>query len=119
MYCPCISNILYCCFTDKSHSVNIKMNNLYDLYLAYQGKRNIFQEVKEFQKQEFHSRNFQAVMEWLRDTVDLSNLAYQNKVTGNLTIETENDAVGIKARTRHLECYIYEWEWQKENVKPV
>ena len=39
----------------KSYSVNIKMNNLYDLYLAYQGKRKIYQEVKEFQKQEGHS----------------------------------------------------------------
>jgi len=29
-------------FTDKSCSVNIKMNMLYDLYLAYQGKPNIF-----------------------------------------------------------------------------
>jgi len=43
------------------------MENLYDLYLAYLGKRNIFQEVKGFQKQDSHSRNFQTVMEWLRD----------------------------------------------------
>jgi len=90
------------------------MENLYDLYLAYQRKRNIFQEVKAFQKQDSHSRNFQAVMEWLKDTVELSNLAYKNKVRSNSTIKTENDAVGIKARTKHLECYIYEWEWQKE-----
>jgi len=27
--------------------------------------------------------------------------------------KTENDAVGIKAKTKHLECYIYEWEWQQ------
>jgi len=46
--------------------------------------------------------------------VDLSNLAHQNKVTSNLTIKTENDAVGIKAITGHLKCYIYAWEWQKE-----
>jgi len=32
---------MYCIY-----SVNIKMSNLYDLYLAYQRKRNIFQEVK-------------------------------------------------------------------------
>ena len=115
----CISNVLYPCFTDKSYSVNIKMNNLYDLSLAYQGKRIIFQEVKGFEKQEFQSRNFQAVMEWLKDTVELSNLAYKNKVTANLTMKTESDVVEIKARTRRLECYIYEWEWQKEktNVK--
>ena len=52
-------------------------------------------------------------MERLRDTVDLSNFAYQNKITSMLTIKTENDAVGIKAKTKHLEYYIYEWEWQQ------
>jgi len=90
------------------------MNNLYGIYLVYQGKRNIYQEVMEFQKQEFQSRNFQAVMECLKETIELSNLAYKNKVTANLTIKTENDAVEIKVRTKHLECYIYEWDWQQE-----
>jgi len=103
----------------KVVSVNTKMNNLYDLYLTYQGKRNIFQEVKGFQKQESQSRNFQAVMEWLEDAIELSNLAYKNKITANLTMKTEKDAVEIKTKTRHLECHIYEWEWQKENVKSV
>jgi len=37
---------MYCIY-----SVN-KMSNLYDLYLAYQGKRNIFQEVKRFHNYE-------------------------------------------------------------------
>jgi len=106
-------------FYRQSCSGNTKMNNLYDIYLAYQGKRNIYQEVKEFQKQECQSRNFQAVMEWLKETIELSNFAYKNKVTADLTMKTENDAVKIKAKTKHLECYIYEWEWQKENVKPV
>jgi len=77
-------------FTDK-----VIAHDLYDLYLAYQGKRNIFQAVKGFRKQEIQSRNFQAVMEWLKDTVELSNLAYENKVTSNLTMKTENDAVEI------------------------
>jgi len=86
MYWQCIVLL----FTDKSYSVNIKMNNLYDLYLTYQGKRNIFQEVKEFQKQEYHPRKFQAVMEWLKETIELSNLAYINKVTSNLTMKAES-----------------------------
>ena len=38
---------MYCIY-----SVNIKMSNLYDLYLAYQGKRNIFEEVKRFHNYE-------------------------------------------------------------------
>jgi len=51
------------------------MRNLCDLHLAYQGKRNIYEEVKEFQKQECHSRNFRVVMQWLKEKVELSNLA--------------------------------------------
>jgi len=36
-------------------------------------------------------------------------------------MKTESKAVEIKARTRHLQCYIHEWERQKEkpNVKSV
>jgi len=30
--------------------VNIELNNLYDMYLVYQGKRNIYEEVKKLRK---------------------------------------------------------------------
>ena len=93
------------------------MNNLYDIYLAYQGKRNIYEEVKGFQKQECHSQNFRAVMEWLTETIKLSSFDHENKVIAHLNIKIEKDAVKIKAKTKHLECYIYEWVWQ--NVKPT
>jgi len=105
MYCAnvlamyLINNTLYFCFVDKAINVN---------------KRNIFQEVKEFQKQEYQSRNFQAVMEWLKETIELSNLGYKNKVTANLKIKTEYDAVEIKAKTGHLKCHVYAWERQRE-----
>ena len=42
--------------------------------------------------------------------VELSYLAYKNKVNANLTMKTENDAVGI-AKTGHLTSHIYAWEW--------
>ena len=99
--------------------MNIKMNNLCNLHVVYQGKRNIFQEVEEFRKQEFQSRNFQAAREWLKETIELSNFAYKNKVTADLTMKTEKDAVKIKARTKHLECYVCEGEWQKENKREI
>jgi len=81
MCCVCM---LIMCYIDILPKF-FKMNNLYDLYLTYQGKRNIFREVEEFRKQEFQSRNFQAVMEWLK----LSDLVYKNKVTFNLIMKTE------------------------------
>lgn len=102
-------------FRDKKCSVNIKMNYLYDLSSAYQEKRNIFQEVRKFQKQNFNSQNFQDVMEWIREAMELSNLAYQNEVIANLTLKTENDAVEIKVKTGYLTCHLYAWKMKGKN----
>ena len=41
-------------------------------------------------------------MEWLRETMELSNFVYQSK-----TMKTENAAVEVTTKTRHLGCYIY------------
>jgi len=54
-------------------------------------------------------------MEWLKETIKLSSLAHKNKVIADLNIKTEKDA----ARARSLECFIYVWEWQRENAKPA
>jgi len=35
---------------DKGYSVNIELNNLYDMYLVHQGKRNVCEGVKELRK---------------------------------------------------------------------
>jgi len=37
-------------------------------------------------------------MEWIRDMVDLSNIAYKNKETSNLIMKTENDVVKSKSQ---------------------
>jgi len=58
-------------------------------------------------------------MEWLKETIKLSNLAHKNKVIADLNTKTERDTVKINAKTKCLEYYIYEWEWQKENEKPA
>jgi len=75
--------------------------------------RNIFHEARTFQKNDSNSQNFQSVMEWLLDMVDLSDFAYQNRVTWNLTIKYGNAAVGIEALTEHLK-YIFEWQREKQ-----
>ena len=89
--------------------MHCKYQNLFDVYV-----RNIFQEVRNFQKNDSDSRNFQSVMEWLLDMVDLRDFAYQNKVTSNITIKYGNAAVGIKARMEPLKCYIFEWQREKQ-----
>ena len=63
-------------------------------------QNNIFQEVEEFRKREFQLRNFQAVMEWLKETTKLSSLAHKNKVITDLNIKTEKDTVKIKNKNK-------------------
>jgi len=92
--------------------VNIELNNLNNIYLVYEGKRNIYEEVKKYQKRECHSVNFQTIMNWLKETIKLSEVAHRNKVVADLNIKTATKAVKIKAKTKHSECYIYSWEWQ-------
>lgn len=43
----------------------------------------------------------------------MSELAHRNKVIADLNIKTAEKAVKIKAITKHLECYIYSWEWAR------
>ena len=65
---------------------------------------------KNFENKNFNHENFQAVREWLKGTIELSKLAYKNRETAKLSMKTESKAAEIKTRTRHLECYIHEWE---------
>ena len=46
------------CIIEFTRSDNNRMNNLYDLYVAHLGERNIYEEVREFQNRECHSANF-------------------------------------------------------------
>jgi len=80
------------------------MNNLYDLYVAHLGERNIYEEVREFQNRECHSANFQTIMNWLKELIKLSEIAHRNKVIADLNIKTTTKAVKIKAKTKYCEC---------------
>jgi len=81
----------------------IIMCNLYDLYWAYQGKRNILGKLRVSKTRvsitKFSTSNGM--------TKRHDRIAYRNEVTANLTMKTKNNAIEIKAKTRHLECFIY------------
>jgi len=88
-----------------------KMNNLYDLYLAYLGKRNLYGEVTRFRIQENHSENFEAVMKWLMDLIKLCEATGQSKITTDIYIKTAMKNVKVKANVIREEYHIYSWEW--------
>jgi len=73
------------------------MNNLCDLYLAYLEKRKIYEKVKEFQKQENHSRNFAIIMDWINETIEISQFASQQAVTACLMLKTDEETLLITA----------------------
>jgi len=87
------------------------MNNICDLYLAHLEKRNIYEEIQEFRKHEGHSENFQTIMDWLKETMTLSEITQQNKVVTDLNIKTATKAIKIEEKTKNLACYIHSWEW--------
>jgi len=92
------------CIIEFTRSDNNRMNNLYDLYVAHLGERNIYEEVREFQNRECHSANFQTIMNWLKELIKLSEIAHRNKVIADLNIKTTTKAVKIKAKTKYCEC---------------
>ena len=83
------------------------------IYIWYIKKNATYsRKSRNFKNKIFIHRIFK--QEWLREMVDLSNHAYQGKITANLIMRTEKDAVEIKVRTRHLRYHSYAWEWQRK-----
>jgi len=97
------------------HSVEIcginKMNNICDLYLMYLGKRNLYGEVTRFRKQENHSENFEAIMNWLKDLIKLCENTDQSHITADMIIKTGTTKVKITAKVIGDDCRVYRWEW--------
>ena len=46
-------------------------------------------------------------MNWLKETIKLSNLTYKKEAIAEAKIKNERDAANMKTRTRHVECYVY------------
>ena len=100
---------MFCIVVCRTSAI-IKMNSLCELCVAYLEKRNIFQEVKEFQKQDFRSQNFETVMEWLKETVEISNIAHEREIIAHLMLKSDENVLTIVTKTKHLECQIDAWE---------
>jgi len=49
----------------------IKMNSLLSLQAAYMNNANIYEDVKNFQKQQHHSESFAQVVEWLQECIEI------------------------------------------------
>jgi len=91
------------------------MNNLCDLYLRYLGKRNLYGEVIGFRKQEKHSENFKAMIDWLKDLIKKCDNTDQSHVTADMIIKKDKTNVKVTVEVSKGDCHISSWEWQNKS----
>jgi len=60
-------------------------------------------------------KNFEEIISWLQDLIQLCENSDQNHITANMLIKNEEAAVKITAKVTDDDCRIYSWEWQNEN----
>jgi len=92
------------------------MNNKCDLYLRYLGKCNLHREVMELRKQKQHSQNFEEIINWLRDLINLCEGPETDQVTAKMLIKSGDAIVQITAKVTSDDCRIYKWEWPDNMV---
>jgi len=69
---------------------SIVMNSLLSLHAAYQNQANIYDEVKNFVKQQYHSPNFGKLMEWLQDSMQMQQCTHIDEAITTLMLITED-----------------------------
>jgi len=89
------------------------MNSLVKLYGAYLSQKNIYDEVKNFQKQEQDSPNFCQVMEWLQESMELLKHERIDEIETVLNLKTKNERLTLKAEMKDKSCLMTQMKNQE------
>ena len=92
-----------------------ELSNVYCYVFNVLGKCNLYGEVTQFRKQEQHSKNFEELMDWLRDLIKLCENPRHSEITAHMLIKSDEATVKITAKVTNDDCRICSWEWQGEN----
>jgi len=79
---------------------------LLQLYDAHITKRNIYDDVAQFQKQKYHLNNFAAIMKWLQEAIAMQACEHIAEVITNLKIRVEEETLVIEAEIEEKQCVI-------------
>jgi len=88
------------------------MDSLISLYAAYVQRTNIYDEVKNFQKQEHHSPNFCKVMDWLQDSLEMQQCSHIDEVVTTLTMQSPGGRLVLEATITENDCIMTKMKYQ-------
>jgi len=96
------------------------MNSVLSVRQAYEQGRDIYDDVKNFQKQNFHSDPFCQVMQWLQECVMMHSITNGTEVESQFILQCGEHQVVFKSCVKENTCKItticYQREQENEHV---
>jgi len=86
------------------------MNNIVELYLAFLMKKNIYNDVKNFTKEDRHSPNFLQVMDWLKEAMEIETSSRIDAVITVLKIKMSDTDLILEAEVKKDSCMMIRME---------
>lgn len=96
----------YCCI----QKIEVTMNNIVELYLAFLTKKNIYDDVKSFRKNERHSSHFLQVIEWLTEAMKIAESSRIDEVITVLKIKMPDTELIWEAEVKKDSCMMTKME---------
>lgn len=90
------------------------MNSVLSVRQAYEQGRDIYDDVKNFRKQDFHSESFCQVMQWLRECLMMHNLANGVEVESQFILQCREHQVIFESCVKRDTCKITAIRYQNE-----
>jgi len=105
--CACINNYHESIFDEGARTRPcITMNSLWSLRRAQERETNIYDDVKNFQKQPHHSEPFVQAVEWLQECIEIHCSTGIPEVKSTLALECNGHYVIFEACVVQNSCVI-------------
>jgi len=95
------------------------MNSVLSVGQAYEQGRNIYADVKNFQKQNFHSDPFCQVMQWLQECVGMHSIANGLEVESQFILQCREHQIIFDSCVTENNCKITSICYQREQNERV
>jgi len=95
------------------------MNSVLSVRQAYEQGRNIYADVKNFQKQSFHSDPFCQVMQWLQECVGMYTIANGLEVESQFILHCREHQIIFESSVTENNCKITSLRYQCEQNERV
>ena len=86
------------------------MNCLWSLYVAHKHWTYIYENIRQFEKREYHSNNFGAVMDHLNETIIMQQHENFAEVNASLKIRMDKEMLDVQVQVKEKHCVITKME---------